>query len=120
MKKTSLQKQDTNKFTHAVIKLLVLNGFKVWRNNNGAVWDAKIGRYRKNGQTLLGVPDIIGFQKKTGRAIYVEIKTGSDKLSDEQRSFLIEALENGCIAFECRQIEDVERRLQQYDPAGNH
>lgn len=112
-------KVDTNKLTKGAIQLLTFKGFEVWRNNNAAVYDRKIGGFRRN-STKLGVPDIIGFQKKTGRAIYVEIKTGSDRLSDEQRAFLINALENGCIAFECRSIDDITRRLKQYDPTGNH
>lgn len=112
-------KVDTNKFTKACIQLLTFKGFEVWRNNNVAVYDKTIGGFRKN-STKLGVPDIIGYQKKTGRAIYVEVKTGSDRLSDEQRAFLINALQNGCIAFECRTIDDITKRLKQYDPQGNH
>lgn len=112
-------KTDTNKLTKAAIQLLTFRGFTVWRNNNVAVYDRNIGGFRRN-STKLGVSDIIGYQKKTGRAIYVEIKTGKDKLSDEQRAFLIDALKNGCIAFECRCIEDITRRLKQYDPNGNY
>lgn len=112
-------KVDTNKLTKAAIQLLTFRGFIVWRNNNVAVYDRKIGGFRSN-STKLGVPDIIGYQRKTGRAIYVEIKTGKDRLTDEQRAFLIEALKNGCIAFECRSVEDITRRLKQYDPNGNY
>lgn len=104
--------QKANDLTKSAIELLTLHGFIVWRNNNGAVYDSKIQRFRKNPQTKLGVPDIIGFQKKTGRAIYVEVKAGADKLSDEQRQFLLEAIANGCIAFECKCIDDVIRRLE--------
>lgn len=114
-----LAKNDTNGLTKAVEKLLNMKGFNVWRNNNTAVYDSKIHRFRKM-STRKGISDIIGHHKKTGRAIYVEIKTGSDKLSDDQRTFLIEALQNGCIAFECREIDDVIRRLKQYDPDGGH
>lgn len=114
------KKPKTNDFTKSVVDLLTLKGFKVWRNNNGAVYDVKKKCFRKNSVAQLGVSDVIGYQKKTGRAIFVEIKTGSDSLSDEQREFLIEALNNGCIAFECRHIDDVTRRLRQYDPQGGH
>jgi hypothetical protein len=114
-----IAKNDTNGLTKAVVTLLGLKGFNVWRNNNTAVYDPTRKRFRRM-STRAGVSDIIGHHKKTGRAIYVEIKTGSDKLSDEQRAFLIEALQNGCIAFECREIDDVTRRLKQYDPNGNH
>lgn len=111
--------QTANDLTKAAVKLLGLRGFVVWRNNNTAVYDPKIRRFRRM-STRKGVSDITGYQKKTGRAIYVEVKVGADKLSDEQREFLIEALTNGCIAFECKQIDDITRRLQQYDPLGGH
>lgn len=114
-KKPTNKKGETNKLTQTVIKSLTKEGFIVWRNNNGAVYDVRRRCFRANSTSKLGVPDIIGYQKRTGRSIYVEIKTGYDKLSDEQRAFLKEALENGCIAFECRVIEDVKRRLEQYN-----
>lgn len=107
--------QTANELTKSAIQLLTLEGFKVWRNNNGAVYDKKIGRFRKNAQAMLGVPDIIGYKKKTGTSIYVEIKVGADKLSNEQKSFLTDAITNGCIAFECRSIDDLIRRLKQYN-----
>lgn len=116
MKKKDLNKKgETNKLTQSVIKLLSREGFVVWRNNNGAVYDVTRRCFRANSTSKLGVPDIIGYQKLTGRGIYVEIKTGYDRLSDEQRAFLKEALENGCIAFECRTIDDVPRRLKLYN-----
>lgn len=46
-----------------------------------------------------GVPDIIGYEKSTGIATYVEIKVARDKLNAHQRLFLLDAVENGCIAF---------------------
>lgn len=111
--------QKANDLTKSAIELLTLRGFIVWRNNNGAVYDSKIQRFRKNPQTKLGVPDIVGYEKKTGRAIYVEIKVGADKLSDEQRQFLLEAIANGCIAFECKHIDDVIRRLKMIEEIKN-
>lgn len=110
--KKPLKPQTANDLTKQAIELLSLHGFIVWRNNNGAVYDLKQKRFRKNPQTKLGVPDIVGYQKKTGRAIYVEVKVGYDKLSDEQRQFLLEAIENGCIAFECKCVDDVIRKLE--------
>lgn len=111
-----MAKQDTNNFTKKVVDLLTILGFVVWRNNNAGVYDVRRKSFRAGSVGRKGVPDIIGYQKKTGRGIYVEIKTGSDKLSPEQKHFLIEALQNNCIAFECRSMSDLSTRLQMYDP----
>lgn len=64
----------------------------VWRNNNLAVPGRKfIG--------LKGVPDIIGFQKRTGLAVYCEVKTKNDKFSEYQRNFMIRAKTAGCMCL---------------------
>ncbi len=111
MAKKLIIKQDTNKLTKEVIRLLGLEGITAWRNNNGGVYDAKFGGYRQN-STIKGISDIIGYQRSTGRAVFVEIKTGTDKLSPEQRTFLCEAIDQGCIAFECRGIDDVIKQMK--------
>lgn len=111
LKKKPVIKQDTNKLTKEVIRLLQLEGFTVWRNNNAGVYDKSFGGFRKN-SAVKGISDIVGYQRKTGRALYCEIKTGSDKLSPEQRTFLCEAIDNGCIAFECRSIDDVLKQIK--------
>lgn len=81
-------KQDTNSLTKACINYLNVNGFKVWRNGNHAVYSHKRKSYLKPTYgSLNGVPDIIGFKKLDGSFIGVEIKTGKDKLSDAQKQF---------------------------------
>lgn len=97
----------TNSLTHSVIMMLSYSGFKVWRNNNGAVYDPKRGVYRKNRSALHGIPDILGYHKKTGRMIAIEIKTGKDKLSPAQKIFLDELNDAGGIALEVRNITDL-------------
>jgi hypothetical protein len=82
-------------------------GYKAWRNNNGAVYDVKAKSFRKNPNTLLGVPDIIGFNKTTGKFIGVEIKAGKDVLSNEQKEFKRIALESGCICLVVKTIDDL-------------
>ena len=84
-------KQDTNSLTRACIDLLNMSGYKVWRNGNHAVYSKKQGSFLKPSYgSLNGVPDIIGYQKKTGLFIGVEIKTGTDKMSKEQNLFCSE------------------------------
>jgi hypothetical protein len=93
-------KITANTLTQQALTVLKLNGWVVWRNNNLAVKGrAFIGR--------VGVPDIIGFNKKDGRFIAVEIKVGRDKLSPEQKLFLEYVNKAGGVGIECRCIEDI-------------
>lgn len=108
----------TNLTTKACIDYLHLVGFKVWRNNNGAVYSVKRGTFLKNPNHLLGVPDIIGHSKVTGQAIYVEIKTGRDKLSEAQILFIREAKNAGCAAYVVRDLDDLINQMNAMGNAG--
>lgn len=78
----------TNKLTFWAINVLSADGSQVWRNNNIAVKGRKfIGKK--------GVPDIVGYGKN-GIAIYCEVKSGKDKLSEEQIAFMTHAASMGC------------------------
>ncbi|MCB0595480.1 MAG: VRR-NUC domain-containing protein [Phaeodactylibacter sp.] len=109
------------------------NGFVVWRNNTMGVFDgAKAAKqvlvlvksvlftrklptlqdirsliarnYRKSHERK-GVADIIGYQKKTGRFVSIEIKHGKDSLSPEQKAFLEQAGRNGGIAIVAKDMD---------------
>lgn len=68
------------------------------------MYDAEKGVYRKT-NSRLGISDIIGYQKGTGRFIAVEIKTGKDTLSIYQSVFLQEIERHGGIAIVARNFE---------------
>ena len=95
----------TNATTKAILIYLNTSGFKAWRTYNGGVYDLKRKSFRKNPSTLLGIPDICGYNKKTGISIFVEIKTGKDRLSYEQDIFLVEAKKAGCIAIVAKNFD---------------
>jgi hypothetical protein len=79
---------STNKLTFWAINVLSDGESRVWRNNNIAVKGRKfIGKK--------GVPDIVGYDKN-GIAIYCEVKSGKDKLSEEQIAFMTHATSMGC------------------------
>lgn len=99
--------ENSTEITKRLIKWLNSAGFKAVRTNNIAV----PGR-RFNG--TLGIPDITGFQKVTGRALYIEVKSGSDTLSPEQELFLNEALENNCIALAAWTFQQATEKLALY------
>lgn len=80
---------SVSQITISAIKILESRFCFVWRQNNLAV----------RGRTftgLKGVPDIIGFQKFTGVAVYCEVKTINDKMSQHQIDFMNRAKTSGC------------------------
>jgi Holliday junction resolvase len=98
---------SANDLTKETLKALTLKGFHVWRQNNVGVYDAKIKAYRANSATK-GIPDIIGFHKKTGRFVCAEIKVGKDKLSKEQIAFMDAAGAANCWYFLVKSMSDIE------------
>jgi hypothetical protein len=67
-----------------------------WRNNNGAVYDAKIKGYRKRGRhDMDGVPDILGYDRGDGTIIAIEVKFGKGKPTKEQSRFIEKVNESG-------------------------
>lgn len=76
----------------SALKELTYRGCDCWRQNNIAVRRrAFIGRY--------GVSDIMGFCKKTGRIVAVEVKTIGDRLSSDQIDFLNDVKKAGGVAY---------------------
>lgn len=67
----------TTETTNAIIKYLTVLGCYVWRQNTVGIAGRRIAKSSR------GVGDIIGLTRD-GRHIEVEIKTGADKLRDEQ------------------------------------
>lgn len=98
---------SANALTKHALRILDLKGFKVWRQNNGGVWDPGKKVFRANSSTP-GISDILGFHRRTGVFIACEIKAGKDKLSNEQEMFLKSVERSGGFALVIRTIEDLE------------
>ncbi|MDO7846466.1 VRR-NUC domain-containing protein [Hymenobacter sp. M29] len=103
---TKKKASPTNELTKAVVKMLTLGGCKAWRQNNGAVYDPTREVFRA-GSATPGISDVLGYHRATGRFVAVEIKTGSDKLSPEQTSFLDEVRRAGGFACEGRSLDQI-------------
>lgn len=74
-----------NKIQLDIIKYLLKQGHFCWRNNNGAVWDAKNQTYRSNIYTPRGLPDILLIHKeKYGQLWGLEVKTKKGRASADQ------------------------------------
>ena len=102
-----------NCLTKAVIQLLTLRGFHVWRQNNGGVWDPTRQMFRANSSTP-GISDVLGYHLATGRIAAVEVKAGKDKLSPDQTAFLAGIQRAGGFACCGRDVGQVEAELKEY------
>lgn len=117
MKKNSVLKPTSaNVLTQQVIKVLSMKNYHVWRQNNGAVYDPTLKKFRANSSTP-GIPDVLGFNKSTGRFVCAEIKAGKDRLSKEQKEFMMTAAAAGCMTFVIKTSEDIENMIKALDYA---
>lgn len=91
--------------------MLSYNGFECWRQNNNAVYDAKIKGYRSN-SVYKGVSDIMGYHKTNGKILAIEIKTGKDKLIIHQEFFINSIKKAGGYVAEIRSIDDLDLFLK--------
>lgn len=83
--KTAYTDKDTNGLTKAVVDFLNIQPrVFAWRVNNGAVYDASIGKHR-SAATIRGVADVCAICE--GMAWQIEIKAGKDRLSGHQKGF---------------------------------
>lgn len=79
-----------------------------YRINNGAVYDKRLGTYRK-GVVRKGVPDIIGIID--GRFYGIEVKIGKDRQSADQKEVEREIKEAGGVYFIAKSYDDYLEKL---------
>lgn len=91
------KKETANRMTANIIRAICMQpGCVAYRINNIGVWDKAKGIYRKS-HTQPGIFDISAVVR--GRALWVEVKAGRDKMSREQMIFKQEVERAGGIAF---------------------
>jgi hypothetical protein len=61
----------------------------------------------------VGQTDITGIMAPHGRAIYIEVKTGTGRLSKDQKLFRDMILKHGGLHIECRKLEDLQSLNQE-------
>lgn len=93
--------------TDAAIKELSYKGFNVWRQNNLSVKGRKF-------TGMKGLSDIQGYQRSTGKALYCEVKTINDFFSADQKEFLSNAVNAGCIVLVARQTKKIDFEIVYY------
>jgi len=116
--KSRAPKAKEGELVKAVMQLLQVYGFRVFRRNTGAVTTSYT---RKDGVTKErffrfsqpGMSDIWGYHISTGQHIEVEVKRAGLKPTPLQTQWLQDADEAGCIAFWCDSMESAEAGLKE-------
>jgi len=126
-----MKAEDVIKTTEAdvqrqVLKYLKVKGYYFGRVNTVGVYDAKIGKRRKNPYALLGLPDILGFYTykwskrivspltfggEYGRMFAIECKSEKGKLTPQQKDFRKWFESCGNLYIIARDLDDVTKYL---------
>lgn len=86
------------------IRLALSDTCMMFRVNVGTGY-TQDGRYFNTGVPK-GFPDLFGFRKSDGKAVFIEVKTAKGRPTKEQLNFLYTMNKNGAIAGLCRSKED--------------
>lgn len=86
-----------------------------WLNHTTGQWDARQGTFRRRNSRWdrNGIADICGFFRG-GRGLYIEVKAGSNNLSDNQRAFKADCDLWGAFYLVAWSVEDVKTALNHY------
>lgn len=84
---------------------LALNPYAIIFRANVGVFNTRDGRWISTGLPK-GFPDLFGFRKKDGKAIFIEVKNEKGQLRKEQKHFLETMRKNGAIAGVARSPEE--------------
>jgi hypothetical protein len=93
-----------------VLTYLRYKGHKVFRMNSGAMLTGSKNQYRVQ-LAPPGCPDIIGWQKGTGKFIGVECKVGKNTRTSLQEQFAQSMTDDKCLYILAYSLTDVEKVL---------
>lgn len=65
-----------------------------------------------------GFSDLFGFRKEDGRAVFIEVKTGTGRASPEQLNFIRKMQLYGALAGIARSVEDARRIIMEVNDNG--
>lgn len=114
MKKIKIAEKTNQKAISEFLLMMQSSGRGVWwRTNNVGIWDPvkKIYRKPKGALQRNGISDIAGVYR--GVAIFIEVKSSTGTLSDDQKSFRDDVENCGGVFIMARTIEDIEWIFQQ-------
>lgn len=83
---------------------------ELFRINTGSVKTAT--GYLFSTGTPAGFPDIAGYARNGGSAVYIEVKVAPNKPTEKQIAFIEKAKASGCIAGICYSEQDARRLFE--------
>lgn len=92
---------------HAIqneIRLALKDICVMFRINVGSAYTLN-GNYFRTGVPK-GFSDLFGFRRSDGKAVFIEVKTPTGRVSGEQKKFINQMRASGAIAGICRNAED--------------
>ena len=92
------------------IRLGIADECVTFRANVGKVRTPD-GRYFDTGLPV-GFSDIFGVRKSDGKAVFIEVKTKSGRVSEKQQNFINAMLENNAVAGVCRSVDDARKLIK--------
>lgn len=99
----AVKAETANRITANILRTVNAQpGGLAYRVNNTGIWDTEKGIFRKT-NTEKGIPDIIGCLR--GRSLWIEVKAGRDRLSDDQKMRKFEIERAGGLYFEARSTD---------------
>lgn len=94
---------------HEIMIALSADGHAVFRANVGLFF-TKDGRPVRSGLPV-GFSDLFGLQAGTARAFFLEVKTATGRVTEQQARFLYAMGERGAIIGIARSVDDARRLL---------
>jgi hypothetical protein len=93
----------TNETTKQILHFLFLKKIYAWRNNTTGI-PLPNGGFRPAAKK--GTSDILGFIPPNGRFLAIEVKTGKDRLREEQIGFIQSVKDSGGIALVVKDFDE--------------
>jgi hypothetical protein len=82
---------------------------------NGGARDVRVGKKLKTQGVMRGVPDwFVSVSNRKYHGLYIELKVGTNKQTDEQKLFEQRSTENGYLYEVCRTLEEFVKTITRY------
>lgn len=105
-------KSNESALVKSCLQYLAMRGCFAWRVNSGAMRGEYKGKARYvKFNSVPGVSDILGI-REGGQFIAVECKVGTNKLTQDQRMFLLHVMSRGGLGIVAYSIDDVAQALR--------
>ncbi len=105
-----MQKELEKDIQSAILQLLRLKGYFVWKQNSAGIMKTD-GHYIPS--QMPGIADIIGVDPK-GRFVGIEVKRPGGKMSDLQRGFQESVKRNHGLAAVVYSVDDMIAKLSEW------